>query len=134
MMPNDTCIPEIIDNDGYIMSGSNDSNIILVKLSLIISILTSKAKWSENYALISDAPTAKMAKGYSDGFYETLGKSFKQSIVMTYDFIDPEDRKTLINNSIAFNLGSIHIIESHFPNGNRDDRSDLEVIIKEAYL
>jgi len=131
MLPNNTCIPEIVDNDGYIMSGSNDSNIILVKLSLIISILTTKAKWSENYSLISDAPTAKMAKGYSEGFYETLGGNFKQSIVMTYDFIDHNEMDTLKQNR-AFNVGSIHLIKSHFPNGNREDRSDLEVIIKEV--
>jgi DNA sulfur modification protein DndD len=131
MLPNDTCIPEIVDKEGYIMSGSNDSNIILVKLSLIISILTAKAKWSENYSLISDAPTAKMAKGYSEGFYEALARNFKQSIVMTYDFIENSERELLKKNS-AFNIGSIHLIESHFPNGNRDDRSDLEVIIKEV--
>lgn len=131
MLPNDTCIPEIVDNDGYIMSGSNDSNIILVKLSLIISILTSKAKWSENYSIISDAPTAKMAKGYSEGFYEALGNNFKQSIVMTYDFIESYERDILRQNK-AFNVGSIYLIESHFPNGNREDRSDLEIIIKEV--
>lgn len=131
MMPNFTCIPEIVDNDGYIMSGSNDSNIILVKLSLIISILTSKSKWSENYSLISDAPTAKMAKGYSDGFYEALSKNFKQSIVMTYDFIEANERENLLRNQ-DFKLGSIHLVESHFPNGNRDDRSDLEILIKEV--
>ncbi|MEG3346094.1 AAA family ATPase [Pseudoalteromonas sp. B5MOD-1] len=131
MMPNDTCIPEIVDNDGYNMSGSNDSNIILVKLSLIIAILTSKAKWSENYSLISDAPTAKMAKGYSDGFYEALSQNFKQSIVMTYDFIEAKERENLLRNQ-AFKIGSLHLIESHFPNGNRDDRSDLEVLIKEV--
>ena len=131
MMPNDTCIPEIVDNDGYIMSGSNDSNIILVKLSLIISILTSKAKWSENYSLISDAPTAKMAKSYSDGFYEALSQNFKQSIVMTYDFIEAKERENLLKNK-AFKIGSIHLIESHFPEGNRDDRSDLEILIREV--
>jgi len=129
MLPNDTCIPEIIGHDGFIMSGSNDSNIILVKLSLIIAILTSNAKWSENYALISDAPTAKMAKGYSEGFYEALSKHFKQSIVMTYDFISPEERLALRQNN-SFEMGSIYLIESHFPNGNREDRSDLEIILK----
>jgi len=130
MLLNDTCTPEIVDNDGYIMSGSNDSNIILIKLSLIIAILTSKAKWSENYALITDAPTAKMAKGYSEGFYEALGRHFKQSIVMTYDFIDPNERELFKKNCI-FKIGSIHTVESHFPNGNREDRSDLQVKIKE---
>jgi DNA sulfur modification protein DndD len=130
MLPNDTCIPEIIDNDGYIMSGSNDSNIILVKLSLIIAILTSKAKWSENYSLITDAPTAKMAKGYTEGFYEAIGANFKQAIIMTYDFVDANERELLRKNK-TFKVGSIHIIEPDFPNGNRDDRSDLRVLVRE---
>jgi len=48
---------------------------------------------------------------------------------MTYDFISPEERLALRQNN-SFEMGSIYLIESHFPNGNREDRSDLEIILK----
>lgn len=124
-----SCIPEIVDSDGYPLTGSNDSNIILVKLSLIMAILTARAKWSDNYTLITDAPTSKMAEEYSMGFYNALSTNFSQSIIMTYDFIDYEDRENFIRSNKG-NIGSIHIVKSNYPNGNRDDRSDLNTIVE----
>uniref|UniRef100_UPI0030DB8603 hypothetical protein n=1 Tax=uncultured Alteromonas sp. TaxID=179113 RepID=UPI0030DB8603 len=124
-----SCMPEIVDNEGYPLTGSNDSNIILVKLSLIMAILTAKAKWSDNYTLITDAPTSKMAKEYSMGFYKALSSNFSQSIIMTYDFIDDEDRENFIS-SHRRNIGSVHIVRSEYPNGNRDDRADLKTLVE----
>lgn len=124
-----SCMPEIVDNEGYPLTGSNDSNIILVKLSLIMAILTAKAKWSDNYTLITDAPTSKMAKEYSMGFYKALSSNFSQSIIMTYDFIDDADREDFIS-SHRRNIGSVHIVKSEYPNGNRDDRSDLKTLVE----
>lgn len=126
ILSNGTCIPEIIDSHGYIISGSNDSNIILIKLSLIIAILSSKSKWSENYTLISDAPTAKMAKNYSTGFYEALTSNFNQSIIMTYDFMEPSERVDILNNK-KIKIGSIHLLNPSFNNSDREDRADLRI-------
>lgn len=126
----DSCIPEIVDKDGFIMSGSNDSNIIIVKLSLIMAIITSKPLWSQNYSLISDAPTSKMSKKYSNGFYAALSQNFEQSIVMTYDFLSEDDRSTLRD----LNIGNIYKITSNYPHGDREDRSDLSIDIAEVSL
>tara|TARA_R110002167_G_scaffold344363_1_gene553703 strand:- start:41703 stop:43814 length:2112 start_codon:yes stop_codon:yes gene_type:complete len=130
MLSEDSCIPEIVDRDGYLMSGSNDSNIILVKLSLIMAVVTSRDTWSTNYCLVSDAPTSKMAKKYSHGFYKALGDNFYQSIVMTYDFLTDEDRRSLE----SFKIGSVYRIESNYPAGDREDRSDLSIKISEVSL
>ncbi|MDL5029787.1 AAA family ATPase [Vibrio sp. TMPB1044] len=123
-------IPEIVDSEGYIINSPNDSNIVLVKLSLIMAILTARAKWSDNYTLISDAPTSKMAGNYTFGFYKALSERFTQSIVTTFDFLDDEAKSSLS----GFKLGKVHQIESHYLNGNSDNRSDLSVNIKEVEL
>ena len=130
MFSAESCIPEIVDNEGAALHGSNDSNIILVKLALIMAVVTSKARWSTNYTLISDAPTSKMAKNYSYGFYSALGKNFQQSIVMTYDFLSEDDRETLRD----FNTGNVYRIESIYPSGNREDRSDLSIKISRVAI
>ncbi|NRA14944.1 MAG: AAA family ATPase [Oceanospirillaceae bacterium] len=127
---NGSYIPEIVDGDDYIINSPNDSNIILVKLSLIMAILTARAKWSDNYALISDAPTSKMADNYTFGFYKTVSERFTQSIVTTYDFLEAE-RKAVLSN---FNMGKVYQIESHYPSGNSDNRADLCVKITEVTI
>lgn len=120
-------LPEIVDSDGHMIKGANDSNIILVKLALIMAIITSTERWSQHYCLISDAPTSKMAENYTQGFYRELGKQFTQSIIMTYDFLSEESRSMLSE----FKIGKVYKIKSNFPGGNRNDRSDLNVIIEE---
>lgn len=129
-LANGVYIPEIVDSDGYIINSPNDSNIILVKLALIMAILTARAKWSDNYSLISDAPTSKMAENYTFGFYKTLSNRFKQSIVTTYDFLE-DDRKEALN---KFNIGKVYQIEPSSPSGDSDNRSDLSVNIREVLL
>ena len=129
-LANGVYIPEIVDSDGYIINSPNDSNIILVKLALIMAILTARAKWSDNYSLISDAPTSKMAENYTFGFYKTLSNRFKQSIVTTFDFLE-DDRKEALH---KLNIGKVYQIEPSSPAGDSDNRSDLSVNIREVLL
>ena len=109
----------------YIMHNPNDSNLVLVKLSLIMSIILSRGKRAERFTLITDAPTAKMATNYTKGFYSVLSEKFTQSIVATYDYLDAEDRSQLS----GFNMGSVYLLQSYTPGGDPDNRSDLEVRI-----
>ena len=125
-----TCMPKIVDSDGNALAGSNDSNIILVKLALIMAVLSSRQKWSENYALIADAPTSKMAGNYSDGFYAALSSNFEQSIVVTYDFLDPEDRKRLD----GLTVGEVYHVWSSHGSEQRESRHDLKVISERVTL
>ncbi|MCC5452867.1 AAA family ATPase [Rheinheimera sp. UJ51] len=129
-LSNGSCIPEIVDSEGFIINSPNDANIILVKLALIMSILTARAKWSLNYSLISDAPTSKMANNYTNGFYKVLSNRFKQSIVMTYDFLDDERRAILKD----FNVGNVYKIEPKNLSGNSDNRTELSINISEVEI
>lgn len=122
-----TCFPEIVDGDGYSLTGSNDSNIILVKLALMMAVLKSIETWSQNYCLVSDAPTSKMAVNYSGGFYEALGKNFRQSIVITYDFLSA-NKKSDVEIS---NLGNVYKLNAVISDGDRTTRDDLYTEIKE---
>lgn len=130
MLSPDSCVPEIVDSEGSVLYGSNDSNIILVKLALIMAVVTSREVWSRHYTLISDAPTSKMAKNYAYGFYSALGENYKQSIVMTYDFLSEEDRSVLKN----FKMGNIYRINSIYPEGNREDRTELSISVSKVSL
>lgn len=120
-------VPEILDTNGNIIQNPNDANIIMVKLSIIMAIVTHRESWISNYCLISDAPTSKMAEEYSLGFYQALSKNFEQSIVMTYDFIN-ETAESLIEKA---NVSTFYKIKANYPNGDRNDRTDLNIKIME---
>ncbi|MBT4129401.1 MAG: AAA family ATPase [Candidatus Marinimicrobia bacterium] len=123
-------IPEIIASDGIAMSSSNDSNIVLVKLSLIMAIIRSRGKSATNYSFISDAPTSKMDAEYSFGFYNTLSNNFQQSIVTTYDFNDESEWDKLKR----FNIGKAYYLQSIYEGGDRNDRADLQILRREIQL
>ena len=127
MLSAEACIPEIVDGEGHPLIGSNDSNIILTKLALIMAIVSSRGAWNSNYSMISDAPTSKMALNYSSGFYKALSETFSQSIVITYDFLAEDDRKSLKK----LNLGNTYILHPVYPKGDKNDRTDLSIDIKE---
>ena len=129
-LSNGNYIPEIVGSDGFVLTGMNDSNIILVKLSLIMAIIISRGSSSVNYALILDAPTSKMSENYTKGFYETLGNNFTQSIVVTYDFLD-EDVSRYASN---FNLSRVYKLTSDNMGDDRADRTSLSVKLCEIIL
>ena len=127
---NNTCVSKIVDSSGELMRGSNESNIQLVKLSLIMAILGSKQLWSRNYALIADGPTSHMAENYSDGFYAALSENFEQSIVVTKDFLTEESMRRLSK----LRLGNVFRITSSHGSEQREDRFDLEVKAEKVTL
>ena len=127
---NNTCVSKIVDSSGELMHGSNESNIQLVKLSLIMAILGSKQLWSRNYALIADGPTSHMAENYSDGFYAALSENFEQSIVVTKDFLTEEAMRRLSK----LRLGNVFRITSSHGSEQREDRFDLEVKAQKVTL
>ena len=119
-------VPVIVGTDGNELTNPNDSNILLVKLALIMAVVHARGTKDISYALISDAPTSKMATEYSQGFYETLSTEYEQSIVMTYDFVDGGQRDYLKK----LKIGSVYKVIANFPNGDVNDRSDLNILVQ----
>ena len=75
-------MPKNVDENGIELTSINDSNIILIKLSTIMAIVTAKGK-SEFHPLISDAPTSKFGDNYTIGFCNTIDDVFAQSIILS---------------------------------------------------
>src|SRR5690606_20508597 len=75
-LPNGNFMPEIIDNTGVPLLGSNTSNLILVKLATIMAIISAKSNDGvvSFYTLITDAPTSVFGEDYTIGFCKTISK------------------------------------------------------------
>lgn len=120
-------MPKNVDENGIELTSINDSNIILIKLSTIMAIVTAKGK-SEFHPLISDAPTSKFSDNYTIGFCNTVDEVFTQSIILSYDFYHNLALRERLLNEVD-NLGAVFLIEPSIKEENRTNRKELSTII-----
>lgn len=94
-----------------------------------MAIISAKGKASELYPLISDAPTSRFGELYTMGFYKLVSEVYSQSIIMTYDFARNGNVLDNLNREIK-NLGSVYQIKPNISEEERENRAELETIIK----
>ena len=120
-------MPRNVDENGIELTSINDSNIILIKLSTIMAIVTAKGK-SDFHPLISDAPTSKFSDNYTIGFCNTVDDVFAQSIILSYDFYHNLALRDRLLNEVN-NLGAVYLIEPSVKEENRSNRKKLSTNI-----
>lgn len=120
-------MPKNVDQDGVELTSINDSNIILIKLSTIMAIVTAKGK-SDFHPLISDAPTSKFSDNYTIGFCNTVDDVFAQSIILSYDFYHNKALRERLLNEVD-NLGAVYVIEPSIKEEDRTNRKELSTNI-----
>jgi len=120
-------MPKNVDDNGIELTSINDSNIILIKLSTIMAIVTAKGK-SEFHPLISDAPTSKFGDNYTIGFCDTIDDVFTQSIILSYDFYQNLNLRERLFKEVS-NLGAVYLIEPSISEKDRLNRKELSTII-----
>lgn len=127
-----TYMPRNLDSDGIELSSINDSNIILIKLAVIMAIISAKKSSAAAglYTLITDAPTSKFSENYAIGFCKTVANVYSQSIIMSKDFYNNADLRKRLIDELGDRLGSMYIIEPSVSETERTSRNTLSVIIK----
>jgi DNA sulfur modification protein DndD len=131
-LPNGNYMPEIIDNHGVPLLGSNTSNLILVKLAAIMAIISAKNSSGvvNLYTLITDAPTSVFGEDYTIGFCRTVSKVYKQSIIMSKEFYKNQNlRNELLTNS-EIKIGKVYTITPSIPENERNNRNNLSTKIE----
>jgi DNA sulfur modification protein DndD len=129
----DYYMPKNIGINGEELSNINDSDIILVKVSMILAIISAKENSNATslYTLISDAPSSKFTDNYTIGFCKRVGEVYNQSIIMSKDFyLNEALKKRLLNPLEVNNLGSVYEITPSVSEEKRDDRNALSTKIK----
>lgn len=125
-------MPEIVDDNLNPLPGYNASNLILVKLSAIMAIISAKSSTGivDFYTLIADAPTSVFGEDYTIGFCETVSNVYKQSIIMSKEFYKNENlRRELLSNP-EIKIGKVYTISPSISESERSDRSKLSTKIK----
>ncbi len=129
---NGNFMPKNLDSEGRILSSINDSNIILIKLAVIMAIISAKksSPAADLYPLITDAPTSKFGDNYAIGFCRATSQVYNQSIVISKDFYNkPELQQRLFLES-GEKMGNVYLIEpSLSEEQQREHRNELEVHI-----
>ncbi|GCC53214.1 hypothetical protein SanaruYs_34570 [Chryseotalea sanaruensis] len=122
---NGNYMPEIIDSDGNTLLGTNTSNLIMVKLSVIMAIISAKSDSGENYTLITDAPTSVFGEDYTFGFCKTISKVYKQSIVMSKEFYNNQKLRNELLTNHEIKIGKVYTVIPTILESERSNRNNL---------
>jgi len=130
-LPNGNFMPEITDLNGNPLLGSNTSNLILVKLSAIMAIISAKSNDGivSFYSLITDAPTSVFGEDYTIGFCKTVSKVYRQSIIMSKEFYNNQALRTELMTNSEIKIGKVYMITPSIPENERADRKNLSTKI-----
>lgn len=130
-LPNGNYMPEIIDNRGNPLLGSNTSNLILVKLSAIMAIISAKSSSGvvNLYTLITDAPTSVFGEDYTIGFCKTVSKVYRQSIIMSKEFYKNQSLRNDLLTNADIKIGKVYTITPSIPENERSNRNNLSTNI-----
>lgn len=130
-LPNGNYMPEINDNNGKPLLGSNTSNLILVKLAVIMAIISAKnnSGMVSLYTLITDAPTSVFGEDYTIGFCKTISKVYTQSIIMSKEFYKNENLKNQLLTNADIRIGKVYMITPTISEQERDNRNSLSTLI-----
>lgn len=131
-LPNGNYMPEIIDDAGIPLRGVNTGNLILVKLSAIMAIISAKnsGRAAELYTLITDAPTSVFGEDYTIGFCKTVSKVYKQSIIMSKEFYKNESLRNELLTNAEIKIGNVYMISPSILATERDNRNNLSTNLK----
>lgn len=129
--PNGNFMPELANDNGEPIVGSNTGNIIAIKLSVIMAIISAKSHTEgvDLYTLITDAPTSVFGEDYTIGFVKTVSKVYKQSIIMSKEFFRNEKLRSELLTNPEINLGKVYQIEPSIKESERLNRNNLETKI-----
>lgn len=79
-----------IDSVGNIVHGSSEGFQRMKKFSVVMAVISANTE-KYNYPLLADAPISAFGEGFTEGFFETTGNVFPQSIVLVKDLYKGSD-------------------------------------------
>lgn len=123
--------PILINDKGDELLQLNTGNILLIKLSTIMAIISARktSNSTDLYTLISDAPMSTFGEDYTMGFCKTVSKVYKQSIIMSKDFYKNETLRSQLLDNSEINLGRVYVIEPNIKDDKRESRNHLKTSI-----
>lgn len=124
--------PEVVDDNGEVLTQVNTGNIILIKFATMMAIISARknTRETELYTLISDAPTAALGEDYTIGFCKTVSHIYRQSIIMSYEFYKNKPLRDNLLNSDEINLGKVYMVTPNLSEEERTNRNKLATNIK----
>ena len=128
-LSNGNFMPEIIDSNGNPLRGSNTSNLIIVKLAVVMAII-SAAGDVNIYPLITDAPTSVFGESYTIGFCKAVSKLYKQSIIMSKEFYRNEKLRNELLTTPEIKIGKVYMISPSIAEDERENRDNLSTNIE----
>lgn len=141
-------LPDNFDDNGQRVSNPNTSQTSSLKLSIILAIMSTNHDrgYNNRYPLIADAPISDFDPLKKKSFLIETAKTFHQSIVIIYDFLESDSERTNrfkpdiekikeLQNEIEKNEKKFTVHHLDIPDGiSTTNRKELSVKIKPVNL
>lgn len=88
--PSGSILFNYIDSNGNIVHGSSEGFQRMKKFAVVMSVISANTT-QYNYPLLADAPISAFGEGFAEGFFESTGKVFPQSIVLVKELYNSND-------------------------------------------
>ncbi|MBS7332840.1 MAG: AAA family ATPase [Weeksellaceae bacterium] len=88
--PSDSIIFNYVDSSGNLVSGSSEGFQRMKKFSVVMAVISANTS-KYNYPLLADAPISAFGEGFTEGFFESTGNVFPQSIILVKDLYKDKD-------------------------------------------
>lgn len=88
--PSDSIIFNYVDRSGNLVSGSSEGFQRMKKFSVVMAVISANTS-KYNYPLLADAPISAFGEGFTEGFFESTGDVFPQSIILVKDLYKDKD-------------------------------------------
>jgi DNA sulfur modification protein DndD len=124
--------PRLMDEKNNPLGQLNTGNIILIKLSTIMAIISARqgSRDTDLYTLITDAPMSVFGEDYTIGFCKTVSKVYRQSIIMSKEFYKNETLRRELLDSPDIKRGKIYVITPSIADADHSNRNALTTQIK----
>lgn len=88
--PSGAIVFNYVDSSGNLVSGSSEGFQRMKKFSVVMAVISANTT-KYNYPLLADAPISAFGEGFTEGFFESTGDVFPQSIILVKDLYKAND-------------------------------------------
>lgn len=129
--PTGSIIFNYLDSSGNIVHGSSEGFQRMKKFSVVMAVISANTT-KYNYPLLADAPISAFGEGFTEGFFESTGKVFPQSIVLVKDLYKANDEMKI--NDLGKKLISDPNVKTFYVNQVPDDVEQVELFTTKIKL
>jgi DNA sulfur modification protein DndD len=129
--PSGSILFNYIDSNNNIVHGSSEGFQRMKKFAVVMSVISANTT-QYNYPLLADAPISAFGEGFAEGFFESTGKVFPQSIILVKELYNTNDPMKI--NELGKKLLKDPNVKTMYVNQINEGAEQVDLVTKKIKL